>query len=118
MGIFVMIINYFHDLSVALLASNVIVVYLLGRYLDNHPDRVAGMADIFKKLSRVTYGALAFVLAGGAVRAFFFTTYEWNPAVGQGQVTALVIKHVLLVILTIAGIAGHVRYQRKYGSRA
>jgi hypothetical protein len=115
MSIALMISNYFHDLSVALLASNVVVVYLLGKFLDESQVREKAMSSVFKKLSYLTYGALAYVILAGAVRAYFFMDFEWNPAVGNGQVSALVLKHIILVSLTVFGIATHRKYQRRYG---
>ncbi len=110
-----MISNYFHDLSVALLASNLLVVFYLGRLFDKNGCSDDYMPSIFSKLAKVTYAALAFVLVGGAVRSYFFMDYEWNPAVGEGQVAALIVKHVLLVTITLVGVAGHLKYQKKYG---
>jgi hypothetical protein len=117
-GIAIMILNYFHDLAVAMLAANILVIYFLGRYLDRTGIRDQAMTEVFSRLARITYGALAFVIVAGAVRAWFFMDYEWNPAVGQGQVAALIVKHVALVTVTIFGIAAHLRYVRKYGSRS
>lgn len=115
MGVAVMLVNYFHDLSVALLATNVFAVYFVGRILEGRPAHDAIMPRLFKSLSRVTYGALAFVLIGGVFRAVNFMEYEWNNAVGNGQIPALVAKHVLLVGLTVFGLIIHRRYQEKYG---
>ncbi|HWR82153.1 MAG TPA: hypothetical protein VN285_02500 [Candidatus Deferrimicrobium sp.] len=114
-NIILMVSNYFHDLAVAILAANVFVVYLLGRYLDSHNAKDFILGAVLKKLSRVTYWALAYVLVAGAVRAWFFMDFEWNPAVGKGQVTALIVKHVILFAVTAFGIAVHIRYVRKYG---
>lgn len=110
----IMLVNYFHDLSVAMLASNIIVVYLLARFMESRPESAAAISSIFKNLSKVTYWALAYVLAGGAFRAFFFMDFEWNPAVGRGQIAALVVKHVILVGLTVFGVVTHMRYVRRY----
>ena len=115
LGIIIMISNYFHDLAVAILAASVLATYYIGRFLDDGSFREKIIPRLFGHLKIVTYWALAYVLAGGAVRAFFFMDYEWNPAVGKGQVAALIIKHVILVTLTIFGIIIHLRYQRKYG---
>lgn len=117
-GVLLMISNYFHDLAVALLASSIAVVVILGRYLQHHESRAELLGHIITRLSRITYGALTFVLIGGIIRAYFFMDYEWNPAVGKGQVAALIVKHVILVSLTITGIVVHVRYVRKYGRKA
>ena len=115
MGIAVMLVNYFHDLSVALLATNVIVVYIVARILEGRPAHDEIVPRLFRTLSRVTYGALAFVLVGGVFRAVNFMEFEWNQAVGKGQIPALVVKHILLVALTLFGLIAHRRYQEKYG---
>lgn len=114
-GIAVMLINYFHDLSVAVVAVNVLTVYIVGRILDKQTLHDEILPRLFRVLSRVTYGALAFVLAGGAVRAFYFMEFEWNPAAGRDQIPALVVKHAVLAGLTIFGLLTHRKYQRKYG---
>jgi uncharacterized membrane protein len=115
-GISLMIANYFHDLAVAVLVTNVLAIYFVGRHFDRHPRQDEVVAALFTKLSRVTYSALAYVVAAGAVRAYFFMDFEWNPAVGRGQVAALVVKHVLLVTLTVLGLLVQNRYRRKYGT--
>lgn len=112
-----MISNYFHDLAVAILAVSVLATYYIGRFLDDNPVRDLILPGLFNRLRLVTYAALAYILVGGAVRAYFFMDFEWNPAVGRGQVAALVIKHIILVTLTAVGIIVHIRYQKKYGLR-
>ena len=111
-----MIANYFHDLAVAVLISNVLAIWLVGRHFDAHPQRDAVVASFFRGASRVTWWALAYVVVAGAIRAYFFMDFEWNPAVGRGQVAALVVKHVLLVSLTVFGVIVQNRYRRRYGS--
>ena len=114
-SIFLMISNYLHDLSVAVLASNILVVYFLGKYLDKNDVKNDIIPAVFKKLSYVTYGALTYVLLGGGLRAFYFMEYEWNPAIGKDQTAALIVKHILLFLLTVFGIIAHMKYQKKYG---
>ena len=116
-GIALMISNYFHDLSVAILVSNILAVYYIGRMLDSRPDlRDEVLTDLFRKLSVVTRWAFAYVILAGAVRAWFFMDFEWNPAVGRGQTAALVVKHIILFVLTVAGVLVHRRYTRRYGA--
>ncbi len=113
-SIVLMIANYFHDLAVALLVANVFAIWFVGRHFDQHPQRDVIVRTFFTRMSRITYGALAYVIAGGALRAYFFMEFEWNPAVGRGQVAALVVKHVLLVTLTVFGLVVQSRYRRRY----
>ncbi len=110
-----MLTNYFHDLAVAMLATNVIVIHIVGRFLDEEPDRRPVLGRIISRLSKVTWWALAYVILAGAVRAWFFMDFEWNPAVEKGgMMIALGVKHVLLVGLTVFGIVGMRRYKEKY----
>ncbi len=57
------------------------------------------------------------MLAGGAVRAWFYQEYEWLPKAGTAQVPALAVKHVFLVALTVWGLVGVVRLARHRGAR-
>jgi hypothetical protein len=116
-GITLMISNYFHDLSVALLVTNILAIYYIGRMLDERTSlRDEVLERLFRRLGKVTWWALGYVIIAGAVRAWFFMDFEWNPAVGKGQTAALVVKHVILVGLTVAGILVHLRYTRRYGA--
>jgi hypothetical protein len=53
-------------------------------------------------------------VVGGAIRAWFFMDFEWNPAVGKGQVAALIVKHIVLVILTVVGLTAQIKYTKRY----
>ena len=112
-----MISNYFHDLSVAILASNILAVYYVGKFLDKNESKKIIVENLFRKLRNVTYWALVYIIVVGAVRAYFFMDFEWNPAVGKGQVAALVVKHIILFAVTGFGIFFHVKYQKKYGNK-
>lgn len=114
-SVFVMTVNYFHDVAVGTLAAAVFMIYLLGRYMDRHPARDEILSTIIRRFSYLSYGALAYILVGGAFRSFFFMEYEWNPAVGKGQVAAIVVKHIVLFILTVVGLTAQIRYTKRYG---
>jgi uncharacterized membrane protein len=114
-SVLIIVMNYFHDLAVALLASNILVVYFLGRWLDGQPSAENRVASVFRKLARVSVGAFIFVIVAGAVRAWFFTEIEWNPAVAKGLIPALIVKHIILIAVTTFGVVAHLKYHRKYG---
>ena len=116
MGMIVLMLgNYFHDLAVALLASNVLVIHLVGRFLAGQEGRDEMLGRLIGQLSKVTYWILAYVVVMGGVRAWFFMEFEWNPAVGKGQVAALIVKHILLIAVTIFGLVGQHRYKERFG---
>lgn len=116
-GIVLTIANYFHDLAVAVLMVSVLTTYYLGQYFDRQGTNPDVPANLFSKLLRVSWYALAYIVIGGALRAWFFMDFEWNPAVGKGQVAALIVKHIILVTITVVGIISHLKYYRKYGQQ-
>ena len=114
-----MLTNYFHDLAVAMLATNVIMIFVIGRFLDESEGREEILGRVIGRLARITWWALAYVILAGAFRAWFFMDFEWNPLVDkQGMLIALGVKHVLLVGLTVFGIVGMRRYKEKYRDHA
>lgn len=106
-AILVMLNNYFHDLSVAFLWASSLLAHVVVRHWPGRPsERVARL------LERVAWGSLAWVILGGAVRAWFYREYEWLPKAGTAQIPALAVKHVLLVGLTAWGLVGVLRLRR------
>ena len=107
-AVLVMLNNYFHDLAVAFLFASTLMAHIVLRYWPGRPS-----ADLARVLTRVAWGSLAWVLLGGVVRVIFYKEYEWLPKAGTAQVPALMAKHVVLVVLTVWGLAGVVRLNRR-----
>jgi len=106
-AILVMLNNYFHDLAVAFLWASSLLAHVVVRHWPGRPSERVG-----RLLQRVAWGSLAWVIVGGAVRAWFYREYEWLPKAGTAQIPALAVKHVLLVGLTVWGLVGVVRLRR------
>jgi hypothetical protein len=102
-GILVMLNNFFHDLAVGLLAANLFVAYFYQRHADA-PALRALQGRFVVYMRRITHATLGWILVGGAIRAWFFMEFEWNPAVGRGQIPALAVKHVVLFSIVIYGL--------------
>ena len=103
LGIFIMLNNFFHDLAVALLVANLFVAYFYVRQAEGTgAESLSG--PFIDYMRRITYYTLLWILVGGAIRVYFFMDYEWNPAVGRGQIPALMVKHVVLIAVVVYGI--------------
>ena len=107
-ALLVMLNSYFHDLSVAFLFASSLLAHVVVRHWPDTPPRRVG-----EILIRVAWWSLVWVLVGGAVRAWFFNEYEWSPKAGSAQIPAIAAKHVLMVALTVWGLAGVVKLRRK-----
>jgi len=108
-ALFVMLNNYFHDLAVAFLFASSLMAHLVVRELQNRPS-----TRLVRALRRVAWGSLAWVMLGGIVRVIFYREYEWLPKAGTAQIPALMVKHVVMVALTLWGLIGVIKLQRKY----
>jgi hypothetical protein len=110
-AILVMLNNYFHDLAVAFLWASSLMAHLVLRYWPGRPSE-----ELARILNRVAWGSLAWVLIGGAIRAYFYKEYEWLPKAGTAQIPALAVKHILLFGLTVWGLVGVVKLRRRLES--
>jgi hypothetical protein len=107
-ALIVMMNNYLHDLAVAFLFASALLAHIVVREWPGRPsERVARL------LQRVAWGSLAWVILGGVVRVWFYKEYEWVPRAGTAQVYALGVKHVIMVGLTVWGLAGVLRLRHR-----
>ncbi|MFC1943493.1 hypothetical protein ACFLWO_02805 [Chloroflexota bacterium] len=112
----IMLNNYFHDLAVALLFCTVFVSWLLWRGLQREgtgSDSAFFKNYVWRGLSMLIWGSLAWVLVGGIIRAIAYHDYEWLPAAGRSQIPALIIKHILLASMVAAGLYLHLKVSRR-----
>ena len=52
------------------------------------------------------------IIVFGAVRAAAYSKYEWNEAAGKGQVTLLIVKHVILTFIFAFGLVLYLRARK------
>jgi hypothetical protein len=111
MAILVMFSNYFHDLATAIFAVSAVTAYLLQRSLAMQAAP-ATVQPMVRGIQRMGYYSLAWTLVFGYIRGLTYRQYEWTEAAGRDQVAALVVKHVFLVALVIAGLVFLYRLRR------
>lgn len=99
-GILIMMNDYFHDFATAIFLTCTYAMLLLVRYVEDKGTEAKGLVvGIYPKMLHVNAGAVIFLFMAGIVRAFTYKDYEWANAVGNGQVPALIVKHILLFVL-------------------
>ncbi len=103
MAIFIMLNNFFHDFSVALLFTSLFMTAFLYSRVKNSPEVYDFYRDMYGTLTHFIIGCWVFIIVGGAIRTWAYADYEWSEAAGRGQIAALIIKHILLVTLVVWG---------------
>lgn len=118
MAVFIMLNNFFHDFSVALLFACLLVMTFV--YKASVKDPASANRDfayaMFRWLNKVIIGSWTFIIAGGVIRTLAYEQYEWMEAAGRGQVVALIIKHMLLISFVIGGTVLQLRLRRTFAS--
>jgi len=114
-GIMIMLNNYFHDFATSLVVVSTFGMKALITFLEakKSPDIANIVTSLYPKMVHMAGSSVVFVFFAGIIRAFTFKDFEWNHAVENGQVMALMIKHVILFILFGYGIALWVKVHKK-----
>jgi hypothetical protein len=104
MALIVLLNNFMHDFSAAgwLFASLLLLVIL--RKHSGEIKTSDSLADLTNFLLLLTRICLAGIILFGIGRVLGYKKYEWNPIAGQGQVTLLIIKHVIFTVVFVAGM--------------
>lgn len=113
MAIFIMLNNYFHDLAVAVLFSNILLTWFYIKVFAKNSSE-ENIKQFVRFSTKLTFISLIFILMLGVPRAIFYKEYEWLPAAGRGQVTALIVKHIILASITLFALFLQVNIKRKY----
>jgi hypothetical protein len=103
-SILIIINNYFHDLATGLLLSSAVILWVLGRRAEQGgAEERRALAGAYPTLLLFARGAFVWIILGGIPRTIFFTRYEWDPAVINGIVPALGVKHAFMVTVIVIG---------------
>lgn len=115
MGVFVLMNNYFHDVATAMLLMGSLLMMFLIKEVERHGNTEAKQlfVDIYPKMSHIIGGTIVFIIMAGIVRTFTYKEFEWANAVGNEQVPAIVVKHVLVVLFLFYGFRGWIRVHKK-----
>ena len=115
LGILIMMNNYFHDVATALLAASAFALFALYRVEASctGPGAAEFFLKAYRKMVLFARCALVWIVVGGVPRTIFYTSFEWANAAGKGQVQALIVKHVLMVLLVAVGVWGWLKLKAK-----
>ncbi len=98
--------NYLHDFSAAVFLANAVLTYWVGRALTERDD--VGTREAFVRIYRkslvITGISGGGIVVGGVIRALAYVRYEWAPAAGSGQITVLLVKHVVFALTVVAAL--------------
>lgn len=113
--IFMMTVNYSHDIATALLAASGAALWMLDRHYPAAPTPGAGRFFIsaFHGITRLAKYSLIWILLAGVPRIMVYREYEWADPAGDLQAVAIIIKHVVMFLLVGTGLFYWAKLGRK-----
>lgn len=114
-GILVMMNNYFHDLAAGIVFVCGVVMFVSVKKVQEMGLREGKelFLGVYPTLVHIIGGSIIFMLFAGVIRTFTYKDFEWANAVGNAQVPAIIVKHILLGGIFFYGIALWVKSHRK-----
>jgi len=112
--IWIVVNNYLHDLAAGLLITVVFTLYLTRRLWCDCILTFSQYRIFFRYLSRMFFIAAMVVILAGIPRALYFRDVELIPMIKKDMVLLLWIKHGLLLLAVIGGIALWYRLSRDF----
>ncbi len=107
--------NYFHDVATALLGASGVALWVMLRRFKPGSGREATeyFLGIYKAMTGVARFALFWILIGGVPRTLAYRSFEWANAVGHRQVSALIVKHILVFTIVGGGVYLWIKANKK-----
>lgn len=103
MSIIIMLNNLLHDFVVAILFSTLLVMTFLYKKFEEGKN-LKFINELYKWINKIQLAAWIFIIIGGIIRTITYEKFEWVEAAGKGQIFALVVKHIILIAMVIAGL--------------
>lgn len=114
-GILVMMNNYFHDLAAGIVFVCGVMMFVLAGKVEEIGSRESKeiFLGTYPTLVHIIGGAVIFMLFAGVIRTFTYKEFEWANAVGNAQVPAIIVKHIILGGIFFYGIAKWIKAHKK-----
>jgi uncharacterized membrane protein len=112
MAVLVLLNNFLHDFSAAGWIFGTVILWAILR--KDIPSVEAGqiIAAVLKIDMLLMRFSLTGIIVFGLLRALAYKTYEWNAAAGKGQITLLVVKHIILAAVLVVGLGCYFRARK------
>jgi TRAP-type mannitol/chloroaromatic compound transport system permease small subunit len=109
LALWILLNNFLHDFSAAgwLFGS-----ILLGAILKKRSqfENSSGFANsMMKTVLFLMNISVAGIVVFGIIRAVAYKSFEWSVEAGNGQLTLLVVKHVIFTVIFIAGLIQYLK---------
>lgn len=112
MAILILLNNFLHDFSAAGWLFCTVILWSMLRKEIPASDAGKIIIDTIKTILLLMRLSLGGIIVFGIIRALAYKSYEWNAAAGEGQITLLIVKHILLLGVFVVGVVFYTRARK------
>lgn len=109
MALLILLNNFLHDFSAAgwLFGSILLWTILKERFeFETSTDFAKCMIKTVLLLMNIS---VAGIVVFGVVRAIAYKSFEWSVEAGNGQVTLLIVKHIVFTVIFVVGLIQYIK---------
>ena len=109
MALLILLNNFLHDFSAAgWLFGSILLWMILKKRLEFESSTDFGNSMI-KTVLLLMNISLAGIVVFGVVRAIAYKSFEWSVEAGNGQVTLLIVKHIVFTVIFVIGLIQYIK---------
>ena len=109
LALLILLNNFLHDFSAAgWLFGSILLWTILKERLEFESSTDFGNSMI-KTVLLLMNISLAGIVVFGVVRAIAYKSFEWSVEAGNGQVTLLIVKHILFTVIFVVGLIQYLK---------
>jgi putative copper export protein len=109
LALLILLNNFLHDFSAAgWLFGSILLWTILKERLEFESITDFGNSMI-KAVLLLMNLSVAGIVVFGVVRAIAYKSFEWSVEAGNGQVTLLIVKHILFTVIFVVGLIQYLK---------
>ena len=112
MPILVLLNNFAHDFSAAGWIFGTVLLWSIMKKKQVSGDALRVINEILKTVLNLMRICFIGIILFGVIRAMAYTKFEWNEAAGSGQVTLLIVKHILFLGIVVPGCIAYLKARK------
>ena len=112
MAVLVLLNNFLHDFSAAGWLFSSVLLWVILKKKDPQLGKDKNLLEIIRTLLFLMNVSLFGIVAFGLVRTLAYKTYEWSQEAGQGQITLLIVKHIILTVIFAFGLLNYLKARK------
>ena len=109
LALLILLNNFLHDFSAAGWLFGSILLWTILKKRSEFESNTDFGNSMIKTVLLLMNLSLAGIVVFGVVRAIAYKSFEWSVEAGNGQVTLLIVKHIVFTVIFVVGLIQYLK---------